>query len=75
MPDWEPATEAEDEHLTVLFERAALALALSGLTAQDFLDDLPAARAEVVTEAYPAEFLRELERLQAIFHADNTRLG
>lgn len=55
----------QDAHLAALMERAAQALAAAGLTAQDLLGELPAARAEVVTEAYGAEFLREMERLKA----------
>jgi bifunctional DNA-binding transcriptional regulator/antitoxin component of YhaV-PrlF toxin-antitoxin module len=53
----------QDEHLATLMDRAALAAA--GMSAQDLLDELPAARAEVVTEAYGAEFVRELERLRS----------
>jgi AbrB family looped-hinge helix DNA binding protein len=55
----------QDEHLAALMERAAQALAAAGVTAGDLLEELPAARAEVVTEAYGAEFLREMEQLKA----------
>ena len=55
----------QDEHLAAMMQRAQQALAAIGMTAQDLLDELPAARAEVAAEAYGAEFLRELERQQA----------
>lgn len=54
----------QDEHLAALLEGATRALSARGITARDFLDDLPAARAEVMGEAYRGEFLRELERLR-----------
>lgn len=55
----------QDAHLTALLRQAAQALESAGLTTQDMLDELPAARAEVVAEAYGAAFLEELERLRA----------
>lgn len=70
MPDCKPAVEEDDQLLDRLFDRAARALAASGLTVQDFLDDLAAVRAEVVREAYSADFLRELERLHAAYTAE-----
>ncbi len=36
----------------------------AGLTAQAVLDELSAARASVVSEAYGAEFVQEIERLR-----------
>lgn len=54
----------QDEHLATLMQRGADALAAAGLTADDLIAELPAARAEVVAEAYSAEFLRELEQLR-----------
>lgn len=62
----------QDDHLAAMMQRAAEALATAGITAQDLLDDLPQARAEVVAEAYSAEFLRELERLHAAQRAETT---
>lgn len=53
----------QDAHLAALMERAAAALSAAGLTVRDVLDELPAAREEVMREAYSAEFLKELERL------------
>lgn len=52
----------QDEHLARLMDDAAAVLRKAGLTAQDFLDELPAARAAVVRETYGAEFMAELER-------------
>ena len=60
----------QDEHLSALMDRAQQALAAASMTAQDLLGELPAARAEVVTGAYGAEFLRELERLRAQLPAE-----
>jgi hypothetical protein len=57
--------EESSAQLAVLMERAAQALAMAGLTVQDLIDDLPAARKEVVEEAYGAEFVQHLEQLQA----------
>lgn len=54
----------QDTHLSALMDRAQQALAAAGMTVQDLLDALPAAQAEVVTEAYGAEFLSEMERLR-----------
>ena len=54
----------QDTHLSALMDRAQQALAAAGMTARDLLDALPTAQAEVVTEAYGAEFLNEMERLR-----------
>jgi bifunctional DNA-binding transcriptional regulator/antitoxin component of YhaV-PrlF toxin-antitoxin module len=58
----------QDAHLSRLQQRAYEALGRGGLTAQDLLDDIPLARAAVVTEAYGDEFLRELERRHSAAH-------
>src|SRR5579872_5652163 len=63
----------QDEHLAALMERAQQALARAGLSTQDVLDELPAAREEVVTETYSAEFLREMERLRQQLSGDNAQ--
>lgn len=55
----------QDQHLAELMDSAAQVLSAAGLTVQDFLDDLPAVRAEVFKEAYGEEFLREMEALRA----------
>ena len=52
----------QDEHLAALLDHAAGVLEGAGLTAQDLLDELPAARAAVVEELYGAEFMDELAR-------------
>src|SRR5690242_4465109 len=48
--------------LETLMSRAAQALASAGISVQDLLDELPAARARVVTSAYGDDLLLELER-------------
>lgn len=54
----------QDEHLEELMRRGREALAAAGITTQDLLDELPAARNEVMLEAYGATFLDELEKLR-----------
>ena len=49
--------------LTTLMQGAADALEAAGLAVQNILDELPAARAEIMREAYSVEFVRELEQL------------
>lgn len=56
---------ALDAYLGELMYQAQQALAAAGLTVDDFLDELPAALAEVVREAYGDDVLRELERVRA----------
>ena len=55
----------QDKPLAALTRDAERALATAGLTAEDLLDKLPAARDAVVSESYGAEFLEELGRLHA----------
>lgn len=62
MQDETPAQEA---HLGRLMLQALQALTAAGLTACDFLDALPAARAQVVREAYGDDSLREIEQLRS----------
>ena len=52
----------QDEQLATLLDHAAGVLEGAGLTPQDLLDELPAARAAVVEELYSAEFMGELAR-------------
>ena len=52
----------QDEQLTALMDRAAAALEAAGITVEDFLANLPAARDDVVNEAYGAGFMQDLER-------------
>jgi bifunctional DNA-binding transcriptional regulator/antitoxin component of YhaV-PrlF toxin-antitoxin module len=61
----------QDEHLAELIEQGSQVLANAGLTVRDLLDELPPARAEVVAEAYGADFLHELERLHAAPRSDS----
>ena len=60
----------QDEHLATLTQRAQRALTTAGLTVQDVLDELSAARAAVVSEAYGAEFVQEIEHLRLAQHSD-----
>jgi AbrB family looped-hinge helix DNA binding protein len=52
----------QDEQLTALMIRASAALEAAGITAEDFLANVPAARDAVVSEAYGEEFMQDLER-------------
>ncbi len=55
----------QDEQLARMTARAAATLAKAGLTAQDLLDDIPAARADVVRDLYGDAFMEELEQARA----------
>ena len=55
----------QDDHLAALLDHAASVLEEAGLTTQDLLDELPAARAAVVDELYGAAFMAELARQHA----------
>lgn len=55
----------QDDHLAALLDHAASVLEEAGLTTQDLLDELPAARAAVVEELYGAAFMAELTRQHA----------
>lgn len=55
----------QDEHLAALERAAQRVLAVNGLTVQDFLDELPAARQATFIETYGDELLREIEALVA----------
>ena len=52
----------QDEQLAALMDRASAALEAAGITAEDFLANLSAARADVVNEAYGEDYLQELSR-------------
>ncbi len=52
-----------DAELAKQMQHATDILKAAGLTVQDVLNELPAARAEIMRAAYSAEFVRELERL------------
>ena len=55
----------QDQHLSDLAARAQAALAAAGLSVDDVLAELPAARAEVIDETYGPELVREIERAHA----------
>jgi bifunctional DNA-binding transcriptional regulator/antitoxin component of YhaV-PrlF toxin-antitoxin module len=61
----------EDKHLETLMQKAEDALAAARLTAQDLLDELPAARDAVVSEAYGADFVRNIEQFRLRQRADH----
>lgn len=52
----------QDDHLAELMDRAAQSLSAAGITVRDLLDDLEQSRADVMLEAYGAEFMADLER-------------
>jgi|GEM_PF-2000933 len=54
--------EDEDTALAETMTRASQSLDRLGITPQDILNELPAARAEVLQRAYGAAFLEKLER-------------
>jgi hypothetical protein len=58
----------QDRHLSDLAAHAQAALAAAGLSVDDVLAELPAARAEVGEETYGPEFVREIARAHADAH-------
>jgi hypothetical protein len=67
----EPSVTADpDPELEAWTEQAQRALAEEGITVQDILDALPAAREDVVRETYGPEFMEELARAFADLHHD-----
>lgn len=58
----------QDEHLARLMDHATKTLVEAGLTSRDLLDELPAARDEVVRELYGEAFMAELARRHAALH-------
>lgn len=56
----------QDEHLVQLSEHAAQILERAGLTVDDLLDELPAAREEIMREEYGDAFMDALEREHAM---------
>lgn len=59
----------QDEHLAALSKHASDALAAAGLTVDDLLAELPAARESVMREMYSPEFIRELEQQWHEYHS------
>lgn len=60
-----PEQSVGDAELAAAMERAARSLDAAGLTVQDILDELPAAREELMHEWYSEEFLAQLDRALA----------
>lgn len=50
----------QDAQLATLMERASRTAAAAGLTAQDYIDELPAIREELLQESYSADFIAQL---------------
>lgn len=50
----------QDAQLAALMERASHSVAAAGLTAQDYIDELPAVRDELLQARYRAEFVAQL---------------
>jgi hypothetical protein len=65
MPDKRIQTESEpgeDPQMAAAADAALRSLDAAGITVQDLLDELPAARAEVLRRAYSPAFLQDLDR-------------
>jgi ectoine hydroxylase-related dioxygenase (phytanoyl-CoA dioxygenase family) len=65
----QPVDTIDDPDLNATMERAQHALEEMGLTVQDLLDALPAARAAVLQEAYDDSYRQEIDRLIATFES------
>jgi len=63
MSNLSQLNDDEDAELATAFARAAQVLDRYGLTAQDLLDELPAARDEAMRRLYGDELVDDLERL------------
>lgn len=50
----------QDAQLAALMERASRAVAGAGLVAQDYIDEVPAVREELLQEGYSAGFVAQL---------------
>jgi len=50
----------QDAQLAALMEKASHSVAAAGLTAQDFIDELPAVREELLRERYSADFVAQV---------------
>jgi len=65
-----------DVELMAIMDRAARAIERMGLTAQDFLDELPTAQAEVLEDVYGRAHMEAIERRIAAYrqqsHPDHT---
>jgi AbrB family looped-hinge helix DNA binding protein len=61
---------SQDKHLALLMERSARALADADLTAQDLIAELPAVGDKLMRERYGDDFVDELARQHAEYHAN-----
>jgi bifunctional DNA-binding transcriptional regulator/antitoxin component of YhaV-PrlF toxin-antitoxin module len=61
----------QDEELIRLMQQGQRALEAVGLTAQDLVDALPEARAELFVEHYGAAFLQEVEQAVRTYHLEH----
>jgi bifunctional DNA-binding transcriptional regulator/antitoxin component of YhaV-PrlF toxin-antitoxin module len=50
----------QDAQLAALMERASRAVAGAGLAAQNYIDEVPAVREELLQEGYSADFIAQL---------------
>ena len=57
-----PISRDQDAELEAIMERAALALERLGITVEDIVDELPAARGDVLHEIYGSSSMREIDR-------------
>ncbi len=64
----------QDELLTTLMERGTEALAQAGVTVEELLADVPAAREKVMREAYGAEFMDALAHKHAAIAGGQTNV-
>lgn len=62
----------QDSHLAALMERASSSIAAAGLTAQDYLDEVPGIRDELLQENYDAAFVARLRGEYARVRQDTT---
>jgi hypothetical protein len=70
----QPVNTIDDPDLAAKMERAQHALGELGLTVQDLLDALPAARAAVLQEAYDENHRQEIDRLIAAYESTHGHL-
>jgi len=62
-----PPDAGDDAEMELLLTQSTRALARAGITAEDFLEALPAVRAEIRREIYGEGYLREIERRVAAY--------
>ena len=62
----------QDEHLAKLLDRSTQAMERAGLTVENLLDELPAARDEIMRETYGADFMDALAQEHAALKGRET---